>query len=111
MASNSLKTFINSALVATTTSAAQTLNQKDKSFIAWLNVSANNGSTTVSAKIQHSPDGTNWKDLATFANVVNTTSTEAINITTNVFGNVRAVATLTGVSATVIIQLWYDSDK
>lgn len=112
MASTSVLNFISEALTANKTSAKQTLTQKNKSFIGWLHVSANDGSTTVSAKIQHSPDGTSWVDLATFANVVNTTGYESIQITDNVFVNVRAVVTFVGTpSATVKVQLWYDENK
>ena len=112
MASNSLIGFVDEALTASSTTAAQSLPARSRRFIGWLDASVNDGATTVDAKIQHSPDKVNWEDLATFAQLVNVTGVEEIQITDNVFGNVRVVVTLAGTpAATVKVQLWYDSDK
>jgi hypothetical protein len=112
MASTSVLSLMSEALTASKDSAKQTLSQNHKAFIGWIHVSANDGATTVSAKLQHSPDGTNWIDLVSFTNIVNTTGFEAKQITSNVFINVRAVVTLAGTpSATVKVQFWYDEDK
>lgn len=111
MASSSVLTLVNQALSASANSDAQSLGPYSKNFIAWLDVSANNGSTTVDAEIQHSPDGTNWKTLAAFTNVVNTTATEAVQVTVNAFHKIRSNVVLTGVSASVKVQLWFADDK
>lgn len=114
MASSSRLKLLDAALTATTTSDSQSLSAGSDKFIGWLNVSANNGSTTVAAKIQHSPDKTNWIDLCAFTNVVNTTGVQAVHqgavafSASQLFPNIRAVATLTGASATVEISLWFD---
>ncbi|MBR9701037.1 hypothetical protein GOV11_04185 [Candidatus Woesearchaeota archaeon] len=112
MASTSLVSFLSEALTASKTTAKISLGPRQKAFIGWLDISANDGSTTVDAKIQHSPDGTNWVDLATFTQVVNLTGQEALQITDSIFVNVRSVVTLAGTpSATVKVQLWSDDDK
>jgi hypothetical protein len=116
MASTSKITLASGALTASSTSLASAL-PSSKNYIGWLNVSANNGSTTVNAKIQHSPDGTNWIDFCTFAAVVNTTGVQAIHPASfavanqSLFPNIRSVITLTGASATVEVSLWFDADK
>ena len=102
------------ALTASITTDAQALTAAADDFIAFLNVSANNGTTTVDATVQHSPDKTNWITVATFTQIVNVTGTQAILhgafATANqpLFPNVRSVVTLGGTpSATVAVQLWF----
>jgi hypothetical protein len=112
MASNSVITLVSTALTASNTSEKQSISSSTDSFLGWIDVSVNDGATTVAAKLQHSPDGTNWVDLVAFTNVVNTTGTEVKAITGSVFGHVRSVVTLTGTpSATVKVQLWFDAHK
>lgn len=93
-------------------SNASSLELGSSDFIAWLHVSANDGSTTVDAEIQHSADGTNWKTLAAFTNIANTTGSEAVAVTIPVLPYVRSNVVLTGTpSATVKVQLWHDKTK
>ena len=118
MASNSRIKLIDRALTASVNGDVFDLPDSAKKFIAWLNVSANDGATTVSAKIQHSPDKVNWIDVVSFANVVNTTGVEAkheasfVVANQGLFPNVRCVVTLAGTpSATVEVSLWFDPDR
>lgn len=117
MASTSKLTLVSAALTADNTSLSQSLPPESKKHIAWLKVSANNGTTTVAAKIQHSPNGTDWIDFATFTNIVNTTGSQAIHEASfavanqALFPNVRSVVDLTGASATVEVSLWFDPSK
>ena len=113
MASAANRTLVNSALTASATSEKQNLTQHARDFIAWIEASAVNGATTVAAKIQHSPDGLNWKDLASFTNLVGVAGTEAVQVTVNVFQYIRSVVTLSGGTqvATVKVQLWHREDK
>lgn len=113
MASTNVITLVSDALTATATSDAKSLEQRFDRFIGWIDVSAIHAATTVAAKIQHSPDGTNWKDWITFTNAVGAVAREAVFPTTDVFGRVRSVVTLSGAtqSATVKVQLWYDPSK
>jgi len=106
------------ALTATTTTRSKSLSQSDDDFIAWLNVSANDGGTTVDVVLEHSPDGINFITFATFAQIANTTGTEAILGSSfavanqPLFPSIRAVVTLGGTnSATVTVQLYFDSNK
>ena len=98
------------ALTATKTGDSVSLEAKHIDFIAHLNCSAINAATTLNAKIQHSPDGSRWYDLATFAALAGSTGSEAVQWTVHVFPQVRAVATLAGVTqtATVDIALYCD---
>lgn len=100
------------ALTAVNNGTAKVLEAHSDKFVGWLNVSVNDGATTVAAKIQHSADGTNWEDLASFTNVVNVTSTEAIQIALAVLPHVRSVVTPTGTpAATVAVALYHDKVK
>lgn len=118
MASASRLKLVSSALTASNTSDSQSLPGSAEKFIGWLNVSANDGATTVNAKIQHSPDGSNWIDLCTFAAVVNTTGVQAVHqedagfLKKQVFPNLRSVVTLAGTpSATVEVSLYFDPNR
>jgi hypothetical protein len=113
MSSVSKHSLIDAALTATTTSDAVGTTQKAKSFIGYLSVTAINAATTITAKIQHSPDKTNWYDLVTFAALVGVVGNERVFVSTAVFPNVRGVATLAGgpPTATAKIELWFDPDK
>lgn len=110
MASVSRLNLINSALTATSTGSASTLEARSTEFIGWLDISVINGATTVASKIQHSADGTNFVDLIAFTNAVGAVSRQAVAVTIPVLPYVRAVATLSGVTqtATVSINLYYD---
>lgn len=99
---------------ATTNGTAVNLPARAKKLIGHLNVSACHADTTVTAKIQHSPDQTNWYDYLTFTAVAGTTGTETKAPTTNdlaCFQNVRSVVTLAGTTkaATVTVDLWFEN--
>ncbi len=98
--------------IATTTGVKKTTEWFQKDFIGWLHVSANNGATTITGKIEHSGDGTHWVTLATFSAITNVTGVQTVTITGPVLPFVRGVATFTsGVSATVFMKLHYDKLK
>lgn len=100
------------ALTADKTGSSKVLEPHFVDFVGWLNVSANDGSTTVDVTIQHSADNSNWEDVDSFTSVVNTTATEALQITANLLPYVRAFVDLTGTpSATVAVALYYRSDR
>lgn len=114
MASTYKLPILSEALTASKTSDSVSLGPDSINFIGYLKVTANNGATTVAAKLEHSPDKINWFPLCTFTNIVNTTGSEVIYQGATgfqvacVLPNVRAVVTLTGISATVDLSLWYD---
>lgn len=64
-------------------------------FMAFLNLSAIGGGTSLVVKLQHSPDGVNWIDLVTFA-AKTAVGVEAVAITGPVFPNLRVFPTFTG---------------
>lgn len=86
----------------TLTSAAQTLT-RGSSGIGRLVYTNNSGTNpTLAAKIQHSPDGTIWKDLLTFTGVTTGSGVEDVHVTpttlggTVIYPQLRAVSTLGG---------------
>lgn len=113
MASVARKSLISGAKTATVTGSSIALESGTSAFIGWINVSVCHAATTVTGKIQHSPDNSSWKDLASFAAIAGTTGTEAIQITSNVFPYIRGVATLAGATqaATVEISFYYDKQR
>lgn len=111
MASEKSVSLQNGQLLTTTNGAAVDLPGKTKDLIAWLNVTAINGATTLDVKIQHSPDKTNWYDLGSaFTQLVGVTGNELVRITDSSFQFVRMVATLAGATqdATLSVQLFHD---
>lgn len=113
--SNKAALFAATAITATTTNGSpQNLPAKAKKLIGHINVSACHADTTVTGKIQHSPDQTNWYDYISFTAVVGAIGVEAKAPSTNdlaCFQNVRATIALSGTtkSATVAIDLWYEN--
>lgn len=99
--------------VASTNGTAKALEGFQTDFVAWLNVSANDGATTVTAKIQHSADNSNWVDVGTFATVVNTTGVKSLDITIHLLPYVRCNVALSGVTtaATCLVSLHYDKKR
>lgn len=78
--------------------------------MATLIVSAASGtSPTLDAKVQHSPDGTNWFDLMTFTQATAAT-TECKSHTGPIFERVRAVGTIGGTTPqfSFTVDLWCD---
>ena len=119
MASISKLTLTSAALTAVTTdSDAKSLQNKCQKFIAWVNVTVCDAATTVSAKLQHSPDKLIWVDVVSFTNIVGTTGSEAKHEASftgvgALFPNIRAVTTLAGATkaATVEVSLWFDDNR
>lgn len=99
------------AMVATTTGSTKVLELLQNQFLGWLDVSANDGATTVDVNIEHSADNQNFVTAASFTQVVNTTSRQAKSID-KLLPYVRAKATLAGTpSATVKVFLYYDKAR
>jgi hypothetical protein len=98
---------------ATTNGVKQSLEPKSSDFIGWLHVSVCHADTTVAAKVQHSPDGTNWTDVISFTNIAGTTGFEPKAITVALLPYVRSVVTLSGTtkSATVKVELYYEPKR
>jgi hypothetical protein len=106
---------ISTALTAASTlGVSQNLPAKASKLIGHINVSACNAATTVTGKVQHSPDGTNWYDYITFTDIVGAAGVQAQGPATNdqaCFQNVRSTVTLAGAtkSATVTVDLWFQN--
>jgi len=99
---------------ATTNAASQNLPARARKLIGHINVSACHADTTATAKIQHSPDGTNWYDYISFTAVAGAVAVEAKAPSSNdlaCFQNVRATIVLAGTTkaATVAIDLWFEN--
>lgn len=109
MASNGQQVLMNEALTATEVGESFNLPGRTDAHIATLIATGVNGATTVTAKIEHSPDGSNWFDLANFAGLAGVDGTELINVTNGVLPNVRANVTLAGAAqaATVKVSINY----
>ena len=81
-------------------------------FLGHLVVS-NWNATTLDINIEHSPDGTNWYVLKSFAQASGN-GTQLVQISdsnVNVLGNVRMISTIVGTDADVKVTLWYDRHK
>lgn len=105
-------------LTATTTGAATSMGPRTKKFVGYVAVTALGAGTTLTPKIQHSPDGTNWFDLVSFTALVATGSELKYenNFTvanSPVLSQVRGVCTFAGgtTTGTVRLDLWFDEDK
>lgn len=100
------------ALTASVTSDKQSLEPGSSKFLGWLDISACDAGTTVTAKIQHSPDGVNWVDLVAFAvPAAGVLAKEAKAPTADiVFPNIRSSVVIAGglVTATAKVELYFD---
>jgi hypothetical protein len=99
---------------ATTNGVSQNLPARARKLIGFINVSACNAATTVTAKIQHSPDGTNWSDYILFTAIVGAIGVEAKAPSVNnlaCFANLRALVVLAGTTkaATVAVDVWFEN--
>ena len=113
MASTIAKELLNEtvdAAIATDSSCEKQLLTGDVDFKAFIKVTDSN-SPIFTMKIQHSVNGVDWEDLATFT----ATSGDGIetididNTTTHVAEHVRAItSSYTSGDATVLIQLFHD---
>lgn len=92
---------------ATNSGSALALAPSDDDFLAYIKCTAVNGATTVSGKIQHSPDGSDWIDLVAFADQVGSGSSEVKTVSGPVFKHIRGFVGLAGVTkaATVTMEL------
>jgi hypothetical protein len=114
MASSSKINLANSAMTAATTDGTSNLlPAKARKLIGHITTAATNGATTVTAKIQHSPDKTNWYDYIAFTAIVGTNTSELKNPASNdlaVMPYVRSTVALSGATkaSTVTIDLWYE---
>ena len=117
---NKLVVFNGSLSGASGNTAAVSLESLTEGFIPTIQVSALGAGTALAAKLQHSPDGVYWKDLATLETVSGGGSLAApgillkdIAVTQAVYGNVRFTWTLTGgtTTATAIFSVYYDKKR
>lgn len=111
MASVSRLSFFNEVVTATENADKQSLNQRSKAFVGFVKLSGRSAGD-YTAKLQHSPNGTDWTDLATFA-ALTANGSEVVQITVNVLPYIRAVVTVANGpgDGTLLVQLWYDEDK
>lgn len=63
------------------------------------------GYTSITVKLEHSPDGSTWATLATFTNVTAAQFAEAVAITGTIDDNVRTTLTLNGAGSGESITL------
>lgn len=101
-----------SVSVAAVNGETMSLPPRAKQLIGHINVSAINAATTVTALIQHSPDGIKWYTYLAFTAIAAAINSEAIYPANQpVFPYVRSTFTLTGgtKSATVDIKLYFEN--
>lgn len=117
---NKLTVFSGGLSGASGTSNTASLESLTEGFIPTVQVSALGAGTALAVKLQHSPDGTYWKDAATLETVSGGASLSAVGIllkeiamTAPIYGNVRFSWTLTGgtTTATVIFSVYYDKKR
>jgi hypothetical protein len=98
------------AAAADKTGTAANLQPKSGGLIGVIRTANQNAATTVTGKIQHSPDGSNWSDLTSFTAINATSGFEVKTITGPVLERVRAIATVAGTTklADIYIDLFYD---
>lgn len=117
-ASNKIVLYSAQALTAASnTSTAQAAEVKFADFVGFIKTTATNGATTVTAKIQHSPNGSDWFDLVSFTALVGVNGSEEKEVLisgggsprNSVFPQVRASVALAGATkaSTVTIELYH----
>jgi len=100
------------ALTASLDGSGKALEPHQINPVGWLDVSVNDGSTTIDCDIEHSADGSNWVVVGSFTQVVNTVSRQELQITKNLLPFVRASITLAGTpAATVAVSLYHSIRK
>lgn len=105
-ASRRVELISQASVGANITSIGKALDLKANQFVGLIKVSDYVGGD-FDGKIQHSPNGSDWFDLATFA-TLSANGLEAIQIAVNIFPSVRGVlTTAAGPDATVEITLWH----
>lgn len=96
---------------ASTTTTAVSLPPKSYHFLGRIKARNVNGATTVTGKIQHSPDNVVWYDAISFTPIVGANGDELVAPTlSNLFLNIRAVVTLAGTTklSDVLLELYFD---
>lgn len=110
MASTAKQTLIDSQAITAASTTGTTFGMPGRSdyHVGFLKATSVNAATTVTAKIQHSPNGTDWFDLVTFTNIVGTAGSEVVNITAGVLPNIRGTVTLAGATkaATILVEIY-----
>lgn len=102
---------------ASTLSTAVNLSSKAKKMIGTIAASSVHADTTITAKIQHSPDKTLWYDYISFTAIVGAAANNelklpsATGIDIPILPYVRSSIALTGSTllASVIIDLWFEN--
>jgi len=111
MASTSKKVCVTQAVTANVIGEKVAISQKAKSFIG-LNRISDYVAGNFTAKIQHSPNGTDWFDLKAFTAALAANGSEIQQITDSVFENIRGhIATAAGPNATVEVELHYEEGR
>jgi hypothetical protein len=98
-----LRLLKESALDSDKTGAAASLPPQSNSHVGVLIVN-NQAGANIDVKIQHSPDGINWIDKASFATAT-ANGVEVIAIADPLLGSVRAVATVNAGQADIICDI------
>ena len=109
MSSNGKQELMSETLSATKVGSSFNLVGRSDSHVAYIKAENVNGATTVTGKIQHSPDQINWFDLASFAAIAGVAGSEVVNLTAHVLPNVRANVTLAGgvQTADVTVDIYF----
>ncbi len=117
---NKLVIFNGAISGASGATASAALESLTEAFIPTIQVSALGAGTALAAKLQHSPDGVNWKDAVALETIAGGASLNAPGIllkdiatTVPLFGNIRFSWTLTGgtTTATAVFSVYYDKKR
>lgn len=108
---NLLQTSESTLTAATNNGSGVSLEPHSLAFVGWIKVPTINAATTVNAKIQHSPDNTNWTDVVSFTAIAGVVGYEVKQITVNLLSYVRSVVTLSGVTLSAQVEVVLYNDK
>lgn len=116
MASNQKQNLITQTAVsaASTTSASFNIPARSRKFAGILTAANVNAATTVSCKIQHSPDKVNWYDYITFTDIVGAAGVglgSPASYDPPVLPYLQAVITLSGATklSDVTVDIWFQN--
>lgn len=110
MASVQKKILVNETITAAETGDAQSLEQGTYKFVALLEIT-NYAAGTFNCAIEHSADGTNWEEVAAFANL-SANGFEYLTLTNDIcLGQIRHTIAGAGLNGDVKIELNYDKIK
>lgn len=109
MGSNGKQVLMSETLSATKVGSSFNLVGRSQEHVAFLKAENVNGATTVTGKIEHSPNGVDWFDLASFTALVGVAGSEVVNITAGVLPNIRANVTLAGATqaADLTVEIYF----